>query len=230
MNYLFIDLETFGHEPEKPEVQMPTADDVRVGNLKDPRKIQEKIDKELPRLQAEARQKVDSEFDKEWRKNALKSLHCSVICAAVAWNDEPVQSVAGGDYAVMETLDALLENIDPQNIAVIGHNLAFFDAPIIYHRAIKYGFKNLFHVFNFKRYDPRMMDTQQMFAGTDYKTHYSMNDVAEFLGLGSKTEGMDGSKVHDEYLAGNMDKIVEYCREDVKLLRKIFWMLNQFND
>lgn len=207
MNYLFIDLETFGHKPEQDSIKAPK-------NYKSPEAI-EKYQKE--------------NVDIEWRKNALKSLNLDVICAAWAWNEEPIQSVSGSDFAVMQALDACLDGKDPQNIAVVGHNLAFFDAPIIYHRAIKYGLKNLFSVFNFKRYDPRIKDTQQMFAGTDYKNHYSMNNIAEFLEIGGKTEGMDGSKVHDEYLAGNIDKICDYCRDDVELLRNLFWKLNQFN-
>ena len=35
-------------------------------------------------------------------------------------------------------------------------------------------------------------------------------------------QGMDGSRVFDEYRDGNLDLIVEYCEEDVRLLARVY--------
>ena len=54
----------------------------------------------------------------------------------------------------------------------------------------------------------------------------SLDNLAKQLCLGGKYEGMDGSQVWPEFKAGNIDKISEYCAEDVRLLREIYNKIN----
>ena len=89
MKTVFVDIETFGNEPELKELILPTRDDVKVGNLKDPAKIEAKIAEVLPAMKLEAMAKHDEAYEQEWRKNALKSTKLTVIvlCYSVDGQD-----------------------------------------------------------------------------------------------------------------------------------------------
>jgi hypothetical protein len=49
----------------------------------------------------------------------------------------------------------------------------------------------------------------------------SLTKIAQFLGLGEKAEGLDGSKVYDAWRDGEHDRIRRYCAADVELVREI---------
>lgn len=208
MRHLFIDIETLGHEPEKNKIQPPK-------NYKSDEAIEKYRNENL---------------DKIWRENALKSLHCDVICVGYAFDSEPVEAIYGDEKDMFIALDAILAKGDnPEHLLVVAHNGLNFDFPILRHRAIKYGLKTLFNVLDFKnKYDPRVQDTQALFAGTDYKGHYSLDNIAKFLGIEGKSEGIDGAKVHDYFLDGRIKEIADYCRQDVEVLRNVYNKLNQF--
>jgi hypothetical protein len=60
----------------------------------------------------------------------------------------------------------------------------------------------------------------------DFKDYVSLDKIAKFLGLGGKEEGIDGSKVYDMWLEGQLEKIEKYCREDVELVREVYKIIN----
>ncbi len=225
---LFIDIETFGIPPAPPE--MPTKDDVKLGNLKDPLKIEAKIKESLPILQAEAWEK----HEQEWRKNALSSLKCNIITVAYAFDNNPPESFniegtpAEIELETMSQLNDLLKSVAPEHVTmeIIAHNGMAFDYPYLAHRGLKYGFKYLYETFNVTRYDTRAKDTMVMFRMSDYRSYYSLNAILEYFGFGQKTD--HGSQVHDMFLQGQIDKINEYCRNDVKLLQQVYNTLTQF--
>lgn len=226
MTKLFIDIETFGHKPEEKEIVLPTEADVKVGNLKDPQKIADKIAETLPVLQQEAKDKAATEFEKEWRGNALKSLASDIVCVSLAFDDAPVMNIYGGtEQELMNELqNVILDKIGAQftmTTMVIAHNGKGFDFPFLRHRAIKYKMTHLFRVFDFDRYSNRAVDTQELWGGTDWRGYYSLANIAKFLGIPAKTD-MSGDKVHDHFLNGEIDKIANYCGEDVDVLRKVY--------
>jgi hypothetical protein len=47
-------------------------------------------------------------------------------------------------------------------------------------------------------------------------------DIAEFLGVGEKAEGLSGSEIYPAWLAGEHDRIRRYCAQDVELTRAIY--------
>jgi hypothetical protein len=48
-----------------------------------------------------------------------------------------------------------------------------------------------------------------------------MDDIANFLGISGKTEGVDGSKVFDLWQAGYLQIINDYCAQDVEVTRNV---------
>jgi hypothetical protein len=54
----------------------------------------------------------------------------------------------------------------------------------------------------------------------------SLEQLAEVLGIGlAKTEGMDGGRVYDEFMAGNHDRVAAYCLRDVEIARAIYYQM-----
>ena len=49
-----------------------------------------------------------------------------------------------------------------------------------------------------------------------------MDNLAKAIGVSGKTEGMDGSQVWPEYQKGNIDKIMDYCADDVLCTKYIY--------
>ncbi len=65
-----------------------------------------------------------------------------------------------------------------------------------------------------------------MHNSTGGKPGGSLNRISKVLGLGQKTEGIDGSQINQAWLDGRDDEIAEYCRNDVELCKKIYDRLN----
>jgi hypothetical protein len=60
----------------------------------------------------------------------------------------------------------------------------------------------------------------------DFKDYVSLDKIAKFLGLEGKEDGIDGSKVYDMWLEGQLEKIENYCRDDVELVREVYKIIN----
>jgi len=205
MNYLFVDIETFGNKPRLEDVKVPST--------------YKKADS-IAKYQFE-------NLDKQWRKNALDSMNARILCISFALNDGPVQTVSGEEDALMKEFDDYLATINPLDTAVVAHNGLNFDFPFIIHRAFRDSLRNVYKMFTFKgKTDPRLKDTQDIWKHTDYKAYHSFDSVARFLGLEGKGE-IDGSMVHDLYLNGEIDRICEYCEDDVEKMRKVFYHLQK---
>ncbi len=110
---------------------------------------------------------------------------------------------------------------------VIGHNVLDFDLPFIYKRSRI----NRVHpsvLLSFARYrSVPIYDTMREWAHWNPQApHISLEQLADVLGGGlAKTEGMDGGRVYDEFLAGNHDRIATYCLRDVEIARAIYYRM-----
>ena len=237
MRILTIDIETFGNKPEEkkeyPILILPTEADVAIGNTKDPEKIKAIIEEKLPKMIAEAIEKhkkdcekVDSEYEAEWRGNALKSLKLTVICLCYAVDDGEVVKLKGTEEEIFARFNDFLASFghESQSFILVGQNIKGFDIPIIWHRAIKYRLKHVWNTFRVHRYSDRVHDTQDMFAITDGRNHYSQDSISKFLGRSGKGD-FCGKDVHDAYLRGEIDRIVDYCADDVIDCRENYYAI-----
>lgn len=121
----------------------------------------------------------------------------------------------------------LLDDFNVGRDLVIGHNLMDFDLPFLYKRSRI----NRVHpsiLFSFARYKSApIYDTMREWAHWNpHEAHISLVELAEILKVGmTKTDGMDGGRIYDEFLAGNHDRIAEYCLRDVQMARAIFYRM-----
>ncbi len=148
-----------------------------------------------------------------------------VICWA--WNDQPVQSVAADPInqdaerdmlaAFFDAMTREGENFDQK--VVIGHNVAGFDIRFLWQRAFVLGVKvpNWFPR-NPKPWSRDIFDTMAQWAGD--RDRISLGKLCEAFGLDGK-EGMNGADVAGVWAAGEHQKVVDYCIEDVERVREI---------
>lgn len=159
--------------------------------------------------------------DKLWRKQALDSMRGAIICVCYAIDDADVQHIVGDtEQDILTELDNVLANI-PYPI-VVGWNISRFDLVWLFHRGLRYGLKNILTSLPNKKDDQAMMrDLMNVFSATSYGSDswVSLDEAARFLGFPSKA--VSGKDIHDLYVNGQIDVIIEHCVYDVELCRKI---------
>lgn len=229
-----IDCETIPN-PNIPEECRPQfkEEDVALGNLKDPFKINEKIE--------QARQKFDAQVDKEMATNPDL---CMVCCGAIALYDgtrldQSHTFIARDGKEEDELIVKLWSWIRAayQTYApIVGFNSLSFDLPVLVRRAmlLDIGVAPDMIANLSKRESRHHYDLMQMLAlrspfsgkpevrGLDY--------YLRLFGLGAKHGGIDGSMVFPMWKEGMFNEIAEYCKEDVLKTADLFkriapWMV-----
>lgn len=164
------------------------------------------------------------------KKKSLSWLEAQVICIAYAVDDGPLNIVFSTDEQNVismfaEKIQAIEPVVGKQSAFIFaGHNIREFDLPILYLRALKYGNVVLQRALPSEAKSGRIIDTIELFSLTAWRKLMKMSDLATFFGLPVKTE-MSGETVYDEYLAGNYEKIKNYCMEDVGTNRQLYGIL-----
>lgn len=118
----------------------------------------------------------------------------------------------------------LKKEFNPRSDLIVGHNIMDFDLPFIYKRSRILKVKPSFQ-FSFARYRSHpIYDTMREWALWNLREcTISLSLLAELLRIDLiKTEGIDGSRVYDEFLAGNHSLIAEYCLQDVEVTRAVY--------
>jgi hypothetical protein len=104
-----------------------------------------------------------------------------------------------------------------------GYNIIGYDLVFLWMRAIKYGFYELARRIPYQKWDKRAKDVMEIIAGPNPKNarYMKLAELSAFLGAAGKTDGVDGGKVYDLWLEGQHDKIREYGKQDVVVVREV---------
>lgn len=146
-----------------------------------------------------------------------------IICICYKWADEDkvhhLTWKRGDDKKMINDFIKVLNSADE----IIGHNADAFDLKWIRTRALKHGI-NVFPTYN-------SVDTLKL-ARRQFRLNSNKLDyIGQFLGVGKKLE-TGGFDLWKSIILDNdsksMDKMVEYCKQDVLLLEKVFNKLNQY--
>lgn len=154
------------------------------------------------------------------RSTSLSGNWGRILCIGIALDDQPVQILTGDEPAILTsfwqiTRDATL---------FVGHNALDFDLPFIWKRSVIHGIRPSV-ALTFQRYQTSpIFDTMRVWDqwGTPAT---GLDQLARILGFESSKQGIDGSQVHDYFLAGRLTEIYEYCKRDVELTRKVYHRL-----
>lgn len=210
MTELFFDIETIPSQLEwvKEEIKKNIKPH---GNCKTDESKQKWFDKNL-----------ESAADEEWRKTSLNGAVGEVVCISYAVGNKEVKTISRGLGESEKDLLAHFNLVASKIISPkwIGHYITGFDLRFIWQRSIIHGL-HCEAPYNAKPWDSNVFDTKTEFSGIN-KGYGSLDMMAKIFGIEGKLEGMDGSKVWDEVKAGNIDKVVAYCEQDVEITRELY--------
>lgn len=112
---------------------------------------------------------------------------------------------------------------------LVGHNIKTFDISYLLKRAIindfQYSdFPNIFQLRDKKPWELNtFLDTKEMFNFGSHMHYSTLDEVCFALGVKSPKDEIDGSKVYEEYYENDgLEKIKDYCEEDVKSTWEVF--------
>lgn len=229
---LHLDIETIPAQDDATkadiaaEIDALKAQVTAPGNYKDPVKIAEYINAR--------RAEIDAQADETWRKTSLDGTRGRIVCISWAINDEPARSMwwnpfapaercllAGERFSEEEMLQAFFRELDGKTLFWIGHNIIGFDLRFIYQRAVILGVKPSIPIPHDTRGNCHVVyDTMIGWAG--WGNRVKLDSLCKALGLGGKTEGVDGSKVWPMVADGRIKDVAEYCENDVEITRQVY--------
>ena len=137
-----------------------------------------------------------------------------------------VGSLGDENTTEADLLTYFFELIEHRTPTIVSWNGTGFDLPVIHYRTLKnkisapgYWEKgennSAFRYDNYlSRYHDRHTDLMDVLASYNQSASAPLDEIATLLGFPGKL-GMDGSKVWDEYRAGNLTGIRNYCETDV---------------
>lgn len=171
-------------------------------------------------------EKADEVGDAEWRKTSFDGAKGQLCCIGVALDDSEPITLYGSEHAILTDYFMIVDSHIRQNNlrrpTFVGHNLAAFDLRFIFQRAVINRVPvPVWFPRNARPWDDSINDTMLMWAGHGGKI--SLANLCEALGIESDNE-IDGSMVCDMYLQGQIEKIAEYCADDVRITREC-WQL-----
>jgi hypothetical protein len=110
-----------------------------------------------------------------------------------------------------------------QQLTVVGHNVAGFDLPFLKHRSIINKVTpatDIRKAMNAKPWDSCISDTMLMWS-SDSQKRASMDKLCKAFGIEGKGD-FDGSMVNSEWTTGSKQKVIDYCKDDVRRTRELY--------
>jgi hypothetical protein len=109
---------------------------------------------------------------------------------------------------------------------LIGHNILEFDLSFLRQRSWVLDIKPSREVNLRKYYTDEVFDTMQIWS--NWLRKVKLDDLGGALACGQKTG--QGTDVSHWWFAGDLQKIAQYCLDDVRLAYRVFCRLNYFPD
>lgn len=209
MNKLFLDIETLPCDGTTMPIVKDLYDDYK---KKSGARSRNKFG------MTESTRDNSTSFDSYVRGTSLSGEFGRIFCIGYAINDQPAECLVGDEKKMLEDFWQIAKDSD----LFIGHNVMDFDLRFIYKRSVILGVKPAKEL-PFARYRSEpIFDTMKEWEKWGSQGA-SLHKLALALGLeSSKSEGIDGSKVYDFFLAGKADDICRYCQRDVEVTRRIY--------
>jgi predicted PolB exonuclease-like 3'-5' exonuclease len=137
-----------------------------------------------------------------------------------------VWSLGDPDADEADLVSRFYDGIEKYTPTLVSWNGGGFDLPVLHYRALKHGIPaarywetgdddQSFRWNNYlSRFHARHTDLMDVLAYYQARAVAPLDEIALMLGLPGKM-GMSGAHVWDEYLAGNIEGIRNYCETDV---------------
>jgi len=126
---------------------------------------------------------------------------------------------------LLESLRATLVKCGELGYYLCGHNVKNFDIPVMAKRMVINGLTppKIIPSYDTKPWDVKAIDTRELWQFGQYASISTLDLMCGVMGVeSSKSDDMDGSKVHSNYwIEKNINKINDYCEKDVKVLYEV---------
>jgi len=159
----------------------------------------------------------------KWLKTSFDGGYGEIICIGFELN-HGTECLYGDEKRILKSFwDYIGDELNGRKPFFIAHN-AKFDIPFLWKRSVinNVAVPNGFNPHG--RHGVSHYCTMEAWAG--YGNRISLNNLAKILGCESKTEGMSGDQVWPEFKKGNIEKIANYCKQDVNVLRQVYNKMN----
>lgn len=183
--------------------------DVKLGNIKNPDLIAEKI------------QKAEESHTGDYIRNAaLDALSGQVLCIGYRFqHDKPAVlcSDADGEAVMLIQFWRLLSDLERQP-KLVGFNIKSFDLPFLIKRSWKHRIQVPYWLRQGRYWNDLVIDLREVWQLGDSRAHGSLASICRHLGLGEKAgNGADFS------LLWNTDRqaAIDYCLQDIKLTQAV---------
>lgn len=125
-----------------------------------------------------------------------------------------------------DLIQRFFSGLDKYTPTLVSWNGSGFDLPVLHYRALLHGVsaptywetgdnQQAFRWNNYlNRYHYRHLDLMDILAAYQNKAYAPLDDIATLLGFPGKM-GMSGAKVWEQFCAGNLKSIRDYCETDV---------------
>jgi DNA polymerase elongation subunit (family B) len=207
MNYLVFDIETAPLDAVELESMIPAFDEseVKTGNIKDPTKIQEKIESE--------RQKHRQQFIDD---AALDATTGKVLAIGVSLKGEKI-ILHGEERDILKKFwDMAQEQVGSGFL--IGFNCNSFDLPFLYRRSWKHGIATAAGLRRGRYFADCVVDLREVWQLGDRQARGSLATVSKHLGIGEKSgDGAQFAKLWETDRAA----AEKYMLNDIELTEKM---------
>jgi predicted PolB exonuclease-like 3'-5' exonuclease len=157
----------------------------------------------------------------------------AISCALREGDNFKVWSLGVADEPEGQLIQRFFDGIAKYTPNIVSWNGGGFDLPVLHYRGLKHGVvadkywdmgddDREFKWNNYiSRYHMRHLDLMDVLALYQPRANAPLDDIAKLCGFPGKL-GMDGSKVWEAYLAGEIEAIRNYCETDVANTHLVF--------
>lgn len=150
----------------------------------------------------------------------------AISCALREGDSFRVWTLGGADAPEQEIIQRFYDGIEKYTPNLVSWNGGGFDLPVLHYRALVHGLSaprywdmgdddRDFKWNNYlSRYHTRHLDLMDLLALYNARANAPLDEIAQLCGFPGKL-GMDGSKVWDAYVRGEINAIRDYCETDV---------------
>jgi len=219
-------------EAEAPPEKLPPFDQaaVKLGNTKDPAKIQEKILDAKGKHEAAwkaARAKyvaAAAEHEAKFRERAALSPLTGQVLAIGYRTDQGDTIHGASEQELLVQFWNVFMSSAKNKRRMIGHNIFGFDLPFLIRRTWRHGMPVPESVQTKGRYWHEVfVDTMDVWRCGNYRDSFvSLNDLAKFFGVGGKPEGVDGGDFARLWLnESTKPQAIEYLKNDLEMTYRV---------
>lgn len=125
----------------------------------------------------------------------------------------------GNTLEMMKKIHVLFAKANSNFMKPIGWNIKNFDVPWINRQCLMNGIPvpEILSTFDKKPWEVNVIDLKEIWKSGS-SLDVTFEEAAYAMGIPSPKDDIDGSQVHENYHAGNIDRIVTYCEKDVKTM------------